>query len=100
MEPKGSLPCAQVPATGPSPEPNESGPCCHFLCCKIYFNIIILSVPRSYVLTSNLFCSGFLTKILHEFLMLLKCATCATHLILDFITLTVFGEEYKFMSSL
>jgi len=25
MEPEGSLPCSQKPATGPSPEPAESG---------------------------------------------------------------------------
>jgi hypothetical protein len=26
MEPEGSLPCSQKPATGPYPEPDESSP--------------------------------------------------------------------------
>jgi hypothetical protein len=26
MEPEVSIPCSQVPATGPSPEPDESSP--------------------------------------------------------------------------
>jgi hypothetical protein len=31
MEPKGSLPHSQVPATCPCPEPDRSGPCPHIL---------------------------------------------------------------------
>jgi hypothetical protein len=40
MEPEGSLPHSQQPATCPYPEPYHSSPCppSHFL--KIHFNII------------------------------------------------------------
>jgi hypothetical protein len=31
MEPEGSLPCLQEPATGPYPKPDESSPCVHSL---------------------------------------------------------------------
>jgi hypothetical protein len=48
MEPGGSLPHSQEPATCPYPEPAQSSPCppSHFL--KIHFNIILLSTPGSY----------------------------------------------------
>jgi hypothetical protein len=32
MEPEGSLPCSQQPATGPHPEPDESNPYLSTLC--------------------------------------------------------------------
>ena len=45
MEPEGSLPHSQVPATCPYPEPARSSPYPHFL--KIHLNIILPSMPWS-----------------------------------------------------
>jgi hypothetical protein len=42
MEPEGSLPCSQQPASGPYPEPDESRTHLH-AACKINFNITLLS---------------------------------------------------------
>jgi hypothetical protein len=36
MEPVGSLPCSQVPTTGPYPEPNDSSPYTPILFLKIH----------------------------------------------------------------
>jgi hypothetical protein len=45
------------------------------------------------------FPSGFLPKILYTPLLFLIHATCITHLILlDFITQTILGEEYRSLS--
>jgi len=60
MEPEGSLPCSQEPATGPYPQPDASSPQLPTLFLKIY-SILSFYLPLG--LPSNHFPSGFPTKI-------------------------------------
>jgi hypothetical protein len=63
-------------------------------------SILILSPDLSLGLPNRLLPTGFLTKILHIFLIYPICATCPANLtLLDLITLTVSGEAYKLWSS-
>ena len=63
-------------------------------------SILILSTHLRLGLPSGLFPSGFPTKTLYTPLSFPICATCQPHLILlDFITRTILGEEYKSFSS-
>jgi hypothetical protein len=47
MEPEGSLPCTQQPATGPYPQPDESSPHIPPYLRMFHSNIIFPSTPRS-----------------------------------------------------
>ena len=47
MEPEGSSPHSQVPATCPHPESDQSSPCPSSHVLKIHFNIILPSTPGS-----------------------------------------------------
>ena len=110
MEPYGSLPHSQQPATFPlqnqldpvhAPTSNllkihpiHASPS-HFL--NTHFNIILPSTPWS---SKWLFPSGFPSTTLYTPLLSTIRATYSAHLILlDFITRTVFGEQYSSLSS-
>jgi len=69
-------------------------PTSHYL--KIRLNII----PHLRLgLPSGLFPSGFPSKTLYTLLFSPISSTCPVHLILDFITRTILGEEYRSISS-
>ena len=61
---------------------------------------LILSSHLCLSLTHLPFLSDFPTKTPYKLLLSPKCATCPIHLILlDFITRTILGEEYRSLSS-
>jgi len=71
-----------------------------YLYLTFWRSIIILSTHQRLVFPSGLFPSGFPTKTLYNPLSSPIRATCPAHLILlDFITRTILGEEYKSFSS-
>ena len=98
MEPEGSLPHSQVPATCPYPEPAPSSPYPPHPTSRR--SILILSSHLRVGLPSGLFPSGFPTKTLYTSLLSPIRATCpAQHILLDFITRPILGEQYRSLSS-
>ena len=98
MEPESSLPYSQVPATCPYSEPARSSPYPHILLPEDPSEYY----PPIYAWVSQVFSfpSGFRTKTLCTPLHAPVHTTCPAHLILlDFITRTVFGEQYRSFSS-
>ena len=98
MEPEGSLPHSQKPATCPYPEPAGSSPCpppSHFL--KIQLNIILPFTPVSPKWSLTLMFSR--QNPVYASPLPIR-ATCPAHLILlDFITRTMLSEHYRSLSS-
>ena len=96
METEGSLPHSQQPVTRPYSEPNQSSLCPHL---TTWRSILKLSFHLSRGLLSGLLTSGFPTKTLCTPLLFLTHAACSAHLILlDLITRTILGEEYRTLS--
>jgi len=96
--PQGSLPHSQMPATSPYPEPTPSSPYPYNL--PPWRSILILPSHLSLGLPNGLFPLGFLNTTLNTPLIFPTRANCPAHLILlDFITRTILGEQYRSLSS-
>jgi len=96
MEPEGSLPHSQVPATCPYPESMRSSPYPHIQLPEDHLNIILPSTPGSY---KWFLPSDFPTKTLYTALLPPHVLHAPPISFLDFITRTILGEEYISLNS-
>jgi hypothetical protein len=92
MQPEGSLPHSQLPATFLYPEPAQSSPHLHI---PLLRSILILSSHLRLGLPQWSLSLGFPHQNSVHASLLPTRATCSAHLILDFITRTILGEEWR-----
>jgi len=96
MEPEVSLLHSQLPATCPYPVATTIHPIPpHPTSCR---SILILPTHLCLGPPSGLFPSGFPTKTLYTPLLSLVRSTSRAYFILDFITRTILGAEYRSLS--
>jgi hypothetical protein len=93
MEPEGSVAHLQEPATCPYPEPQQSTPCLLIPCLEEPFSYYLLIYAYVFQVVS------FPQVSPPKSCMHLSCpirAKCPTHpILLDLMTLIIFGEEYR-----
>jgi len=98
MEPEGSLPHIQMPATCLYPEPDQSSPCPPHPTSRR--SILILSSHLPLGLPSGVFSPSFHTKALYTPLLSFIRAECPDNLILhDLSTRKVLGKNYRSLGS-
>ena len=96
MEPEGSLPHSQVATTCPFPETDHSMPPHP----TAWRSILMLSSHLCLGLPSGLCPSGFPTTTLYTPFLSPIHTACPTHLtLLDLLTWTILGEQYRSLSS-
>jgi hypothetical protein len=96
MEPEGSLPHLQVPATCPYPELDRPSPCPHVTAWR---SILILSSNLRLGIISGLFPSSFFQQNTVYTSTPIRAISTAHLILLDLITRTILGEEYRSLSS-
>ena len=92
MEPEGSLPHSQVPATCLYPETDQSSLCPTSSILKIHLNIILPHKPESSIWSLSLRNSH---QNLHKPVLFPIRATCSAHIILLDLITRITGEQYR-----